>query len=814
MTTPTPSPMNQGNDKALAVIAGAALLIVGICWGTIQFADWAYTQGLFTTDPVLTIPRTRTPGVGPTWQICLALGITLATLTLCALTVTITAARAPRLPIRAWHSSIAALNTTTLLWLMLLLLPTHQTLALCCTIPLTALTVTLTYRPITRMLHRHALIRLLAARIRPLLGSTDRRRIVSATWSTQNPRLPRELTIGNPNDTRITERTLTDAAEIIDQCIPTGDYQLRHDIPTATIKATLKAATATAPNEPEHIARLRSDVASPQFFEDGARVDNIDLSRTTGQVVAFDVHHKISRKLVDTPRPRAIERRLGMLLGGGRWRASNWNWKEGTVHFGLRRELPPMILPKPAPAVVPADTTPDAIDAAKRAVIAAYPDTAFTYGIDEDGNLLSWQPRVLPHTLVIGATGSGKTSLTQTVIVDATRAGWPVIIIDFKGIEYTQFRDWPNVTMIIDTIEHAVAVIHHFYSVMLRRYEAVKRDPGKLNHIMPFLLVVDEYAEFMDRLNTFYASVKVKGEPRRCPTLDEIDSILRLARSSRMHGYFGLQRPDQKIMDSGASRDQMTHRVSVGPLTSQGAQMMWGSAFIGRTVPAGVRGRATTRNRRNEPVEFQCFYTPNPELDSSRPQLVDHFDALRPPAALWERQVVEHATPDEDDATDLGFVYYQTRQVYTAAERPDLDPYSDAYQPAADAEDLTNFDVASGYLGTTSTTTSSTTPNLHIINTPPPTSSPDSADDDFTWLDAYDDATDHAVADFTHGDLILIDPETDRWALVEGDPEPVDDNHITIYWRDVMTGEEGDTMFGADDTTLFRAERELESESA
>ena len=48
-------------------------------------------------------------------------------------------------------------------------------------------------------------------------------------------------------------------------------------------------------------------------------------------------------------------------------------------------------------------------------------------------------------------------------------------------------------------------------------------------------------------------------------------------------------------------------------------------------------------------------------------------------------------------------------------------------------------------------------------------------------------------------------------ALVDGDPAPVDDNHITIYWRDVMTGEEGDTMFGSDDTTLFRAERELES---
>lgn len=807
MTTPTP--VNQGNDKAIAIIAGTGLLIFGICWGIVQLADWAYTRGLFTTDPVLTIPRTRTPGVGPTWQICIALGITLATLALCALAVALTAAQSPRLPTRAWHGAIAAAITTTLLWLMLLLLPTHQALALCCATLLAALIITLSYRPLTRILHRQALIRLLDTRIRPLLGSPDRRRIVSATWSAQTPELPHELTIRNPNDTRITERTLTDAAEIIDQCIPAGDYQLRNDIPTATIKATLKPATTTAPNEPEQIARLRSDVASPQFFEDGARVDNIDLNRTTGQVVAFDVHHSISRKLVDTPRPRAIERRLGMLLGGGRWRATDWDWKEGTVHFGLRRELPPMILPLPAPAVTPADTTPDAIDAAKREVIDAYPDTAFTYGIDEDGNLLSWQPRVLPHTLVIGATGSGKTSLTQTVIVDATRKGWPVIIIDFKGIEYTQFRGWPNVTMIIDTIEHAVAVIHHFYLVMLRRYEAVKRDPGKLNHIMPFLLVVDEYAEFMDRLNTFYASVKVKGEPRRCPTLDEIDSILRLARSSRMHGYFGLQRPDQKIMDSGASRDQMTHRVSVGPLTSQGAQMMWGSAFIGRTIPAGVRGRATTRNRKNEPVEFQCFYTPNPELDSGRPQLVEHFNALRPPAALWERQVVEHATPEDDNALEDGFVYYQTRQVYTAADRPDLDPYSDAYKPASNAEDLSDFDVASGYLGTT-TTTSTPTPNLHIVTTPQ-TSSPSPSDDDFTWTDAYEDATDHAVADLTHGDLILIDPDSDRWALVDGDPAPVDDNHITIYWRDVMTGEEGDTMFGSDDTTLFRAERELES---
>lgn len=486
-----------------------------------------------------------------------------------------------------------------------------------------------------------------------------------------------------------------------------------------------------------------------------------------------------------------------------------------------------MILPPtPAPVVDAAPTTDTELAAARAQVIANYPDTRFRYGVDEGGNLISWCPNRLPHTLIIGATGSGKTAATQTILVEATNAGWPVVLIDFKGIEYSHFRDWPNVTMVITTVEAAVAVIHHFHTEMKRRYSAVELNPAKVNELMPFLLIIDEYAEFMDRLKQFYEATKPKGGPRVCPTFEEIASLLRLARTSRMHLYEGVQRPDAKVMgDSTASRDQLSHRVSVGPLTTQGAGMMWESAMVGRTVPAGVRGRATAKNDAGEPVEIQCFYTPNPEKDSHNRQLMQAFDAMRPPAALWDRQVVEH--PDEmlDDLEEgeaAVFSDYQRLKIFNASQRPDLDPLSDEYVPASAMAGMEHYDVSSGYLGRPvkatgdtltlppQTTTPSSHPQLQLV----PTGTEESTED-FYWEDAYEvEPVETAVTNLNLGDLFQLSDTTadeECWVLLDGDPEPIDDNTIQLFWRDVISGEEGESIVGADATVLRRSERNLES---
>ncbi|MFK4996543.1 FtsK/SpoIIIE domain-containing protein, partial [Klebsiella pneumoniae] len=72
---------------------------------------------------------------------------------------------------------------------------------------------------------------------------------------------------------------------------------------------------------------------------------------------------------------------------------------------------------------------------------AAYKSFKIPIGPDEDGKIQSWHPAVSPHCLVIGGTGSGKTSFQHTVLTHLAHAHWRVWVLDGKRIEFAGFRD-------------------------------------------------------------------------------------------------------------------------------------------------------------------------------------------------------------------------------------------------------------------------------------------------------------------------------------------------------------------------------------
>src|SRR5690625_5509450 len=62
----------------------------------------------------------------------------------------------------------------------------------------------------------------------------------------------------------------------------------------------------------------------------------------------------------------------------------------------------------------------------------------------------------------------------------------------------------------------------------------------------------------------------------------------------RIHLLVGTQRPDAAFLGEGL-RDNFDTRVSLGPLSPQGAQMMWEAPYLGVAVPRNARGRGTAR---------------------------------------------------------------------------------------------------------------------------------------------------------------------------------------------------------------------------
>src|SRR5450756_2001131 len=101
---------------------------------------------------------------------------------------------------------------------------------------------------------------------------------------------------------------------------------------------------------------------------------------------------------------------------------------------------------------------------------------------------------------------------------------------------------------------------------------------------------------------------------RSCPSIPQrqkLGSLVRKGRSARVHVILGLQRPDADVL-GGDMRDNFGTRISLGPLSPQGAIMMWESPHLGVALPRGIAGRATAVSDDARPLEVQAYWTPDP----------------------------------------------------------------------------------------------------------------------------------------------------------------------------------------------------------
>lgn len=158
-----------------------------------------------------------------------------------------------------------------------------------------------------------------------------------------------------------------------------------------------------------------------------------------------------------------------------------------------------------------------------------------------------------PHSLVAGATGSGKSVLLQVLLLDIaatnTKELAQIVLIDPKmGVDYAALADLPHMREpIITTKERATEVLANLVEEMEGRYrlfaQARARDLATYNakvtdsEKLPMVFLVhDEFADWM-----FDASYKeaVGAAVQRLGVK---------ARAAGIHLIFGAQRPDKDVM--------------------------------------------------------------------------------------------------------------------------------------------------------------------------------------------------------------------------------------------------------------------------
>ncbi|HDH5422573.1 TPA: hypothetical protein PIH69_002999, partial [Staphylococcus aureus] len=275
---------------------------------------------------------------------------------------------------------------------------------------------------------------------------------------------------------------------------------------------------------------------------------SLSIVEEEGVVKEIEVKHNVGPRMSSPPLRLKIEKTINAMLPG-RWRAK-WDLEADLVKFQLRPQMPDMIK----------HTVPGAAFGLNH---ASYKKFMIPIGIDEDGIVQHWQPSVSPHCLVIGGTGSGKTSFQHTVLTHLSHAGWRIWVIDGKRIEFTGFRDWPNVELVGARVEHQVRMLHAAHELMEERYSLLEEGKARLEDFEPLALIIDEYATFKARVQRWYKTVKPKGAPAQAPVLELLSDLARLARSAKIHMLLGLQRPDVEFL-GGEMRDNFGARVSFG----------------------------------------------------------------------------------------------------------------------------------------------------------------------------------------------------------------------------------------------------------
>jgi hypothetical protein len=196
-------------------------------------------------------------------------------------------------------------------------------------------------------------------------------------------------------------------------------------------------------------------------------------------------------------------------------------------------------------------------------------------GVDPKGNPVYLDIAEIPHVLIAGTTGSGKSVCLNSIIASLAQNCRPtdlqLLLIDPKGTEFVQYESLKNLISgkIIDDVETALKSLTWLVEEMECRYNIFKRckcrsiDEYKhkrnfgLNdgvstcfvEDMPHIVaVIDEYADLMmNSANALQENVKKLGQK---------------ARAAGIHLILATQRPSAKIVD-GDIKVNMTTRIAL-----------------------------------------------------------------------------------------------------------------------------------------------------------------------------------------------------------------------------------------------------------
>ena len=280
----------------------------------------------------------------------------------------------------------------------------------------------------------------------------------------------------------------------------------------------------------------------------------------------------------------------------------------------------------------------------------------FALGMDIAGKCQVGNLAKMPHLLIAGTTGSGKSVCTNSIIMSMLYRCSPdtlrLMLIDPKMVEFAQYNGIPHLLMPVVTeprkaagaLGSAVAEMEKRYRLLadngvpnIEEYNALAETNDTLEKMPYIVIVIDELADLM-----MVAGKEVE---------DYICRIAQKARAAGMHLVIATQRPSVDVI-TGLIKANIPSRIGLSVMSqvdsrtildTGGAEKMLGNGDM-LYKPVGV----------NNPIRVQGTFVRSSEIHAVIDFLKKHSGADYDEAMIAEME--KRAAPEKsgDDASDGG----------------------------------------------------------------------------------------------------------------------------------------------------------------
>ncbi|CAH0201275.1 DNA translocase FtsK [Peribacillus sp. NPDC101481] len=279
---------------------------------------------------------------------------------------------------------------------------------------------------------------------------------------------------------------------------------------------------------------------------------------------------------------------------------------------------------------------------------------AVALGLDISGQPIITDLRKMPHGLIAGQTGSGKSVCINTMLVSllykATPQELKLLLIDPKMVELAPYNRIPHlVSPVITDVKAATAALKWAVEEMERRYElfvhAGVRDitrfndqaekAGQYSSKLPYILVIiDELADLM-----------------MMSPADVEEAICRIAQKARacgIHLIVATQRPSVDVI-TGLIKANIPTRIAFSVSSQVDSRTIIDSGGAEKLLGRG--DMLFAENGSSKTVRLQGTFVSDEEID----QVVNHVKLEQQPKYLFEQEDLLNRAQVTEEADELFF---------------------------------------------------------------------------------------------------------------------------------------------------------------